>query len=103
MQSKKGKTILSNKNVALTFHWKSLLKQIRIEGQASKVQDDEADEYFNSRPYESRIGAWASKQSQDLSSRKILEENFEYYKNKFKNKKISRPPHWSGFRVKPDL
>ena len=103
MQSKKGKTILSNKNVALTFHWKSLLKQIRIEGQASKVLDDEADEYFNSRPYESRIGAWASKQSQDLSSRKILEENFEYYKNKFKNKKISRPPHWSGFRVKPDL
>ena len=101
--SKKGMSISNIPRVALNFHWKSLLRQIRIEGIVKKVTDIEADEYFNSRPEESRIGAWASKQSSELTDRKILEENIIYYKNKFKNKIIKRPPNWTGFRVEPNL
>ena len=95
--------MLDNPNVALNFHWKSLLKQVRIEGKILKVTDKEADDYFDSRHEESRIGAWASKQSSELKNRKILEENIFYYKEKFKNKKITRPPYWTGYRVEPDL
>jgi pyridoxamine 5'-phosphate oxidase len=101
--SKKGISMLDNPNVALNFHWKSLLKQVRIEGKILKVTDKEADDYFDSRHEESRIGAWASKQSSELKNRKILEENIFYYKEKFKNKKITRPPYWTGYRVEPDL
>ena len=101
--SKKGLSIKKNPNVALNFHWKSLLKQIRIEGIIKQVSDDEADKYFDSRHKESKIGAWASKQSSELTKRKNLEENIFYFKEKFFNKKISRPPYWGGFRVKPNL
>ena len=101
--SKKGLSIKKNPNVALNFHWKSLLKQIRIEGLIKQVSNDEADKYFDSRNKGSKIGAWASKQSSELTKRKNLEENIFYFKEKFFNKKISRPPYWSGFRVKPNL
>ena len=101
--SKKGKSINENPNVALNFHWKSLLRQVRIEGKAKKVLTDEADEYYNSRAEDSKIGAWASSQSSELSSREELENKIKYYKKKFENKKITRPSFWIGYRVEPDL
>ena len=86
----------------MCFHWKSLLRQIRITGKASNVSDQEADEYYNSRSYGSRIGAWASKQSSILNNRKELNKEIEDYKSKFPNNdKVPRPSHWSGWRVNP--
>ena len=101
--SKKGISILNNPNVALNFHWKSILRQVRIEGRVHQVTEIEADNYFNTRPEDSKIGAWASDQSNTLVNRTKLNENIEHYKKKFHNKKIIRPPYWTGFRVEPDL
>ena len=101
--SKKGISILNNPSVSLNFHWKSILRQIRIEGKVHQITEIEADDYFNSRPEDSRIGAWASDQSSTLISREKLNANIDYYKNKFQNKTINRPPHWTGFRVEPEL
>ena len=101
--SKKGKSIKNNTNVALNFHWKSLLKQIRIEGTVSIIENVEADKYYNSRPLGSRIGAWASMQSQELDDRSLLLNRVEEYKKKFENTNISRPPHWNGYLVNPNL
>ena len=101
--SKKGNSLENNKYAALNFHWKSLLKQIRIEGEVSKVNDNEADEYFNSRPIDSRIGAWASSQSDYLKNRSELLKKVEIIKEKFTNKSIVRPPHWTGYLVIPSL
>ena len=103
IQSKKGISLLSNSNASLTFHWKSLLKQIRIEGKAHQVTNKEADDYFNRRPMESRIAAWASNQSSELSDRQELIDKFSLYKRKFQQNSIQRPPHWMGFRVEPNL
>jgi len=103
LQSKKGISLLSNSNASLTFHWKSLLKQIRIEGRAYQVTSKEADDYFNGRPMESRISAWASNQSSELSDRQELIDRFSLYKKKFQQNSIQRPPHWMGFRVEPNL
>mgnify|MGYP001299021483 CR=1 FL=1 len=102
-KSKKGNSIISNPHVALNFHWKSLFRQIRIEGIAEQVSENEADEYFESRPKESKIGAWASEQSQDLTNRKELEEKYKKFSQKFRDSVILRPSHWTGFRVKPTL
>tara|TARA_Y100001970_G_C13993752_1_gene729588 strand:- start:131 stop:733 length:603 start_codon:yes stop_codon:yes gene_type:complete len=102
-KSKKGISIQHNPNVALNFHWKSLLRQVRIEGKAIKISSSEADEYFNSRPLKSKIGAWASAQSKELVNRKKLIKNINYYEKKYQDKDIPRPPHWSGFRVIPEL
>ncbi len=101
--SKKGKSIKNNSNVALNFHWKSLLKQIRIEGTVSIIEKEEADNYYNSRPLGSRIGAWASKQSEELDDRSSLLNRVAEYENKFQNNNISRPSHWNGYQVKPNL
>ena len=101
--SKKGKSLDNNKYVALNFHWKSLLKQIRIEGEVTIVSENEADEYFNSRPLDSRIGAWASSQSDYLKDRSELLKKFEIIKEKFANKPINRPHHWTGYLVNPNL
>ena len=103
INSKKGKDIINNPNVSLNFHWKSITKQVRIEGKAVSVSDKEADEYFNSRPKESRIGAWASNQSSKMNNREDLIEKYSFYKGKFKEDKIPRPDYWSGFRVAPRL
>ena len=103
LNSKKGITISYNSKVALNFHWKSINKQIRIEGIASLVSQKEADKYFDTRSEESRIGAWASKQSSELNSREELEKIFEEYKKKFKGRKIPRPIYWSGFNVNPKI
>ena len=101
--SKKGNSLENNKYAALNFHWKSLLKQIRIEGEVTKVNAKEADEYFNSRPIDSRIGAWASSQSNYLKDRSELLKKVEIIKEKFTNKSIVRPPHWTGYLVIPSL
>ena len=86
----------------MCFHWKSLQRQVRISGSAIKVTDEEADLYFNSRPYESRIGAWASDQSKVMSERKELLKKIEEFKNKYKEeKKLPRPKNWSGWRLSP--
>ena len=102
LNSTKSKAIRDNPIVSMCFHWKSLLRQIRITGKASHVSDQEADEYYNSRSYGSRIGAWASKQSSILNNRKELNKEIEDYKSKFPNNdKVPRPSHWSGWRVNP--
>ena len=102
LNSVKSKAIKGNPNVSMCFHWKSLLRQIRIIGKATNVSDQEADEYYNSRSYGSRIGAWASKQSSILNSREELYNEIKVYKSKFPNNdKVPRPSHWSGWRVNP--
>ncbi len=101
--SKKGKSIENNTNVALNFHWKSLQKQIRIEGTVSQISKTEADKYYNSRPLGSRIGAWASMQSQELDNRSSLLERVRKYEKKFENTDIIRPAHWNGYLVNPSL
>ena len=103
INSKKGKAISNNSFVSLNFHWKSLLKQIRIEGCAEKISEEEADQLFSVRPKNSKIGAWASDQSNILSDRSKLELKIQKYKEKYKGKKIPRPAYWSGYRVLPNL
>lgn len=101
-QSEKAADIEINSNVSLVFFWKELERQIRIEGVATKISDAQNDEYFNSRPVNSKIGAWASPQSKAIASREVLENNFESYKNKFADQEISRPPHWGGYLISPN-
>ena len=102
LNSVKSKAIKDNPIVSMCFHWKSLLRQIRIIGKASNVSDQEADEYYNSRSYGSRIGAWASNQSSILNTREELNNEIAVYKSRFPNNdKVPRPSHWSGWRVNP--
>ena len=102
LNSDKSKAIKNTSKISMCFHWKSLQRQIRIVGIASKVSKKEADAYYSSRAYGSRIGAWASKQSSVLKERKDLYNSIEEFKQKFPNKnKIPRPEHWSGWRIKP--
>lgn len=100
-ESAKGQEILSTMKAALCFHWKSLRRQVRVRGLVEKVSDAEADEYFASRPRGSRIGAWASAQSRPLESRFALEKSVAEYTARYAIGEIPRPPHWSGFRIKP--
>ena len=102
LNSQKGNEIKENPNASMCFHWKSLLRQIRIVGTLKQVDDKTADEYYNSRPYESRIGAWASKQSSVLKNRDELLNTLEDFKKKYKNKEnVPRPKNWSGWSLKP--
>ena len=99
----KSEAIKENPKISMCFHWKSLLRQVRINGLASKVSDKEADEYYNSRSYGSRIGAWASDQSSILINREDLLKSIEKYKQKFPDdNKVPRPTYWSGWRLKPE-
>jgi pyridoxamine 5'-phosphate oxidase len=88
---------------ALSFHWKPLERQVRIEGPVTQVSDQEADEYFATRPRGSQIGAWASKQSEPLPSRAVLEAAVKEVEARYAGREVPRPPHWSGFRLEPDL
>ena len=99
LQSRKANEFRNNPNVAVCFHWKSLQRQVRIEGQISKVSDKEADEYFKSRARLSRLGAWASKQSEILESRDHLLARLKTFEEKYDGETIPRPSHWSGNRI----
>ena len=100
--SQKGKELKENSKASMCFHWKSLRRQVRILGSVEEVSAAEADEYYNSRPYKNRIGAWASSQSEKLDSRQTFLKKIEQFEKKFDAKdKIPRPPHWSGWRVIP--
>ncbi len=100
-ESQKGTEILASRKAALGFHWKSLRRQVRVRGPVEVVSEEEADAYYNSRPRDSRIGAWASQQSRPLESRFALEKAVAKYAAKYAIGDVPRPPHWSGFRVKP--
>jgi pyridoxamine 5'-phosphate oxidase len=102
-QSRKGQQILAHPKAALLFHWKSLRRQVRIEGEVTAVSDAEADDYFATRARQSQIGAWASEQSRPLKGRFELEKRVALYAAKYAVGKVPRPPHWSGFRVRPRL
>jgi len=98
--SSKGHALEINPHAALVFFWKELERQIRIEGVADKISEKESDDYFYSRPVDSRIGAWASPQSTVIKDRDILDENVKSYSAEF-GANIPRPPHWGGYRLKP--
>jgi pyridoxamine 5'-phosphate oxidase len=100
--SRKARALIATPKAALLFHWKSLRRQIRIEGPVSAVSDDEADAYFATRGRDSQLGAWASDQSQPLTSRDLFEGRFAEMQARFDGGDVPRPPHWSGFRVAPD-
>ena len=100
-ESRKGREILAHRKAALLFHWKSLRRQVRVEGEVEVVSDEEADTYFASRPRDSQIGAWASQQSRPLESRFVLEKRVAKFAAKFALGKVPRPEHWSGFRILP--
>lgn len=100
-QSQKGEELAGQPKAAALFHWKSLRRQVRIRGPVSRVSDAEADAYFQSRPRDSRIGAWASQQSRPLESRFALEKAVASYALKFGVGEVPRPPHWTGFRIAP--
>ena len=102
LNSQKGNELKENPNAAMCFHWKSLLRQIRISGKITQVEDSVADQYYNSRGYDSRIGAWASKQSKELKNRDELENSIKEFKKKFNDKNnVPRPDHWSGWNLSP--
>jgi len=102
LESQKGNELKENPSASMCFHWKSLLRQVRINGTLLKVADDVANEYYNSRTYNSRIGAWASKQSTILKNRNDLISSIEEYKKKYNNKNnVPRPKHWSGWNLSP--
>ena len=103
LESKKSMDIKENPNSSMCFHWKTILRQVRITGKMKLVSDSEADNYYNSRAYESRIGAWASKQSSILENRKLLYNNIESFKKKYPDdKNVPRPNNWSGWILNPN-
>ncbi|NVJ92741.1 MAG: pyridoxamine 5'-phosphate oxidase [Methylocystaceae bacterium] len=101
--SRKAGELMENPHVSLCLHWKSLRKQVRVEGVIERVSDEEADAYFQSRARVSRIGAWASRQSQEMEGRWELEKRVAEYTAKFGIGEIPRPDFWGGFRVKPSV
>ena len=101
LDSRKGGELAANPNAALLFHWKSLRRQVRIEGRVTPVGEEEANGYFASRGRESKLGAWASDQSRSLDRRATLEARFADIEQRFEGQDVPRPPRWSGFRVTP--
>ena len=102
-QSQKGQALEINPHAALVFFWKELERQVRIEGIIEKVSGKESDDYFNSRPVGSRIGAWASPQSEVIPDREVIENNFATLEKKFGNENIPRPGHWGGYKLRPTM
>ena len=102
LNSPKSSDLKTNPKAAMCFHWKSLERQVRIAGSITQVTDKEADQYYNSRPYESRIGAWASDQSKALTKREDFLKKIDEFKKKYKDEKnLPRPKHWSGWCLSP--
>lgn len=100
--SKKSSDLKSNPNVSLVFLWKEIERQVRINGSVIKVSEAESKKYFDLRPVDSRLSAWASAQSNKVPSRRYLEEKFEHFKQKFSDGNVPLPPHWGGYKVIPD-
>ena len=101
--SKKGNELKENQKASMCFHWKSLRRQVRAIGKVEEVTTKEADDYFNSRPYKNRIGAWASSQSAILDQRETFTNKIKQFEKKFPDQKnVPRPPHWSGWRLLPE-
>jgi pyridoxamine 5'-phosphate oxidase len=101
-QSRKGDELAANPHAALLFHWKSLRRQVRIEGAVSPVSDAEADAYFACRSRDSQLGAWASDQSRPLANRDLFEARFDVTKADHEGRDVPRPPHWWGYRLVPE-
>ncbi|MEA3036596.1 MAG: pyridoxamine 5-phosphate oxidase [Sphingomonadales bacterium] len=102
LDSRKGAELAANARAGLLFHWKSLRRQVRVEGQVEAVADAEADSYFATRSRDSQLGAWASDQSRPLESRAVFEERYEAVRARYAGGAVPRPPHWSGWRVVPE-
>jgi pyridoxamine 5'-phosphate oxidase len=100
-ESKKGQALEANPRAGMTFYWEKLQWQVRIVGDVTKVSDSEADLYFASRPKNSQIGAWASRQSSRLNSRQDLIDKFSEYEKKYQTEPVTRPPYWTGYRLNP--
>ena len=103
MASRKGEELTQNPHAALVFWWAQLERQVRIEGVVEQVIGKEADAYFKTRPRNSQLGAWVSNQSEVISGRPVLEQNFQEMTEKFQNQEISRPPFWGGYRLVPQV
>ena len=101
--SRKGRELAANPFAALCFHWPTLEEQIRVEGIVDRLPSDESDAYFAGRPRGSQIGAWASDQSAELTSREALEERYREIERRFQDRDVRRPPFWGGFRLSPTL
>jgi pyridoxamine 5'-phosphate oxidase len=99
--SSKGKELEENPNACLVFFWAALERQVRITGTVEKISASESDAYFVSRPIGSRMGAWASPQSDVITKREVIEDNLKNYEQQFSDNNIPRPPHWGGYIVKP--
>ena len=100
-ESRKARDLFEGASVALLFHWKSLRRQIRIEGRVTRASDAESDAYFASRSRDSQLGAWASDQSRPMPDRATFEARFAEMQAKFAGQDVTRPPHWGGYRVTP--
>lgn len=103
LDSRKGAELAANSRAALLFHWKSLRRQVRIEGPVEPVPDQDADAYFATRSRDSQLGAWASWQSRPLDARTTFEKRYEEMARRFDGTDVPRPPRWSGYRLKPEL
>jgi pyridoxamine 5'-phosphate oxidase len=102
LDSRKGGELAANAHAALLFHWKSMRRQVRVEGVVEAVSEAEADAYFATRSRDSQLGAWASDQSRPLDSRAVFEARYEEMRTRFEDGEVPRPPRWSGFRVVPE-
>ena len=100
--SRKGKELDENPRACLLFYWSTVWRQVRIEGSVEQVSEDESDEYFQTRPLGSKIGAWASNQSEVVESREVLEQRFADLSERY-GEDVPRPPHWGGYRIRPEV
>jgi pyridoxamine 5'-phosphate oxidase len=100
-ESKKGRELTENPSAALLFHWKSLRRQVRIEGEVERVSSEESDAYFATRSRDSQLGAWASRQSRPMENRETLERRYDEMKRRFDSQLVPRPDYWGGIRLVP--